>query len=265
MDKNIKKLKEQYQEILKQGILDYEKFNNYALTHHSTRIEGSSLSRQETFLLLDENLTPKGKPMEHSYMVLDHFKALKYVLELAENKTPLTAKNLQKISSLIMSQTGGEVNSLAGSFDSSKGEYRKLTVFAGETTFPSYQKVPKMVDEILAYVNEKNQEDLTEKQVYDLSFEAHYELVSIHPFADGNGRLSRLIMNYIQQFHNQPISVIFPEDKAEYIESLEKTDKTEDLTYFNSFMYKQLEKFFSLEIEKLTEKKKTLLIKKRKQ
>ncbi len=256
MKEKIEKAKQQYEAIIKKGGLDYQKFTHYFLTYHTTSMEGATLSLPETMLLLEENLMPQNKPFEHCCMVLDHLQALEYVLALAEKKIPLTENQIQTISSLLMKQTGGKINSIAGSFDSSKGEYRKLTAFAGTTTFPSYQKVPKMVAELLKYLNDENSQKLTEKQVYDLSFEAHYHFVSIHPFADGNGRLARLLMNYIQHLHQQPISVVFSEDKKDYIQALTNTKEREDLSFFKEFMYSQLEKFFVGEITKLTEKKK---------
>jgi Fic family protein len=56
-------------------VIDYDKFKQYAIVHHSSSIEGSTLTENETRLLLDEGITPKGKPLEHSLMVKDHFEA----------------------------------------------------------------------------------------------------------------------------------------------------------------------------------------------
>jgi len=83
----------------------------------------------------------------------------------------------------------------------------------------------------------------------ELSFDAHFDLVSIHPFYDGNGRTSRLLMNYIQLHYNLPMSVVFKEDKADYITALEETRNNEDLKAFRDFMTDQYIKFLNQEMQ----------------
>lgn len=65
------------------GVIDFDKFNNIAITFHSTAIEGSTLTLSDTEVLLDKGLTPKGKPVVHQNMVLDHFEALEFVQDQA--------------------------------------------------------------------------------------------------------------------------------------------------------------------------------------
>jgi Fic family protein len=77
--------------------------------------------------------------------------------------------------------------------------------------------------------------------------------VSIHPFGDGNGRVSRLLMNYILEYHKQPLALIFSEDKADYFQALENSREQESLTPFRNFMYAQQTKFFEQEIAKLNQ------------
>src|SRR5690606_16344396 len=91
--------------------------------------------------------------------------------------------------------------------------------------------------------------DTIEKQLL-LSFGAHFDLVSIHPFYDGNGRTARLLMNYIQAYFSLPVSIVFSEDKADYFEALERTREKEDLSFFRDFMRAQYAKYLSSEIEK---------------
>lgn len=80
MDK-VDVLLKNYRSLNLESIIDFSKFNEYAITYHSTAIEGSTLTENETRLLLEEGLTPKGKPLLHSLMVTDHYKALLFVLE----------------------------------------------------------------------------------------------------------------------------------------------------------------------------------------
>ncbi len=82
----ITELIEEYQRLNLSESIHFDKFNLYSVTHHSTSIEGSTLTEIETNLLLDEGLTPKGKSLEHSLMTTDHAAALLYVIDEANQK-----------------------------------------------------------------------------------------------------------------------------------------------------------------------------------
>ena len=248
------KIKEKYFSLIEADDFDYNKFNQFAIVHHSNSIEGSTLTKEETYLLLEEHLTPKNKPLEHTLMAIDHLKALQFVVQLAEEKTPLTVEIIKEISALVMKTTGSEISSIAGNFDSSKGDFRKVTVRAGTTTFMDYKKVPERVNELVAYINKTINSSQDFLDINNLAFDAHFQMVSIHPFADGNGRLSRLVMNYIQQYHQMPLSVVYKEDKQDYFDALQETRKNEDISIFRNFMFSQTEKFLTEQIEELTKK-----------
>jgi len=248
------KLYETYLDLKKEDDFDFDKFNQFAIVHHSNSIEGSTLSKEETYLLLSENLTPKNKPLEHTLMAIDHYAALKYVIGLAASKTELSDVIIRKIASLIMDKTGSEISSMAGNFDSSKGDYRKVTVRAGNTTFMDYQKVPEKVNELLNYINDTINTVKGFQQINELAFDTHFQMVSIHPFADGNGRLSRLLMNYVQHYHKIPLTAIYLENKSDYFTALEDTRNQKDITIFRKFMFDQTTKNLLEKIEELSQK-----------
>jgi Fic family protein len=81
---------------------------------------------------------------------------------------------------------------------------------------------------------------------------AHYQLVSIHPFADGNGRSSRLLMNYIQAYHSEPLTVVFKQDKLDYYNALQSTRQTNNIEVFFEFMFDQAAKYFSVGLANLS-------------
>jgi Fic family protein len=85
-------------------------------------------------------------------------------------------------------------------------------------------------------------------------------MVSIHPFADGNGRISRLIMNYVQHYYNLPLSNVFKEDKADYYKALTDTRKDENLDIFRTFMLNQYKKMLDIEIQKVRNSQKEHII-----
>lgn len=254
--KEIVHILKNYNELTSEHILNYEKFNYYAIVHNSNSIEGSTLTLEETSLLLDKQLTPSSKPLRDTYMALDHFNALNYIFEKAKNKDKLSEDILKNSSALIMKNTGGYISAMAGDFDSSEGEYRKLSATAGNRMFIDYKKVPSYTAELIKLVNESIDKSNDFIKVNTLSFDAQYQLLSIHPFADGNGRLSRLLMNYIQIYHNYPPTIIYQEDKTKYYQALEDTRKKEDLNIFRHFMFDQTKKYLKGQIKLLEQKPK---------
>ena len=137
---------------------------------------------------------------------------------------------------------GSEYHSISGDFSAAKGELRKLNVTAGSggKSYLPYQKVPSRLAAFCEELNKRrkaiNPADVA--SVYELSFWAHYELVTIHPWADGNGRTCRLLMNLLQwEFGVLPTKVL-KEDKAEYIQALIDTRESEDIAVFIDCMTK---------------------------
>lgn len=249
--KNVMQLLEKYDKLGIQQAIGWEKYNLYSIVHHSTSIEGASLSEIETQLLLDDGITAKGKPMVHHLMQKDHYNALLFVKNAAKEKRPLTTELLREIEARVMKSTGNIHNTIKGTFDTSKGEFRLLNVYAGETRFVDFSKVPALIDKYCNKVNSKLTGNLSKEEVLILSFDAHYELVMIHPFEDGNGRLSRLVMNFVQHYHSLPLCNVFKEDKAEYIKAIVDAGKSEDIQVFHNFMLGQYKKMLQAEISKV--------------
>ncbi len=244
-----------YQKFRQLGIseaVDYEKYYLYSLIAHSTAIEGSTLTEAEAQMLFDEGLTAKGKPLVYHLMNEDLKKAYELAKEEAKRKEPITSPFLQRLNATLMRTTGSIHNVMGGSFDSSKGEFRLCGVTAGVggRSYMSYQKVPAKVDELCALLQEKQKTVGTFREQYELSFNAHLNLVTIHPWIDGNGRTARLLMNYIQFCYNLFSTKIFKEDREEYISALQQSQEEETNQPFLGFMAGQLKKSLSLEIER---------------
>ena len=152
-----------------------------------------------------------------------------------------------------MRTTGSVHNVMGGSFDSSKGEYRLCGVTAGigGRSYMNYQKIPAKVAELCDRLQARIGTTSTAiREQYELSFNAHLNLVTIHPWVDGNGRTSRLLMNYIQFLYNLFPTKIFKEDRDGYIIALHKSQEEDSNQPFLAFMAKQLKKSLSLEIER---------------
>jgi Fic family protein len=214
----------------------HERFNQYTIVHHSNEIENSTLTLDETTLILEHHQSPAGKPMHDVFMATNHYDALRYVLALAMDKAPLSHEVIQKIGAKIMKNTGGEVQSINGLFDNSLGDYRTVIERAGESIFPDPKKVQPLMNELIMNINQSIQEPKTIEEKFNLSFDVHFQAVSIHPFGDGNGRFSRLMMNYIQAYHDLPLMYLFAEDKQAYFNALKETRASENLQVFRDYM-----------------------------
>ena len=238
----------EFQSLQLDKVIDFAKFNQYAIVHHSSAIEGSTLTENETRLLLDEGVTPKGKPLTHSLMIKDHFEALLFTLDEAGKKPPVTVSLIQRINEKVMKNTGAIYNTPLGQVDASKGEFRKGNVSAGGSYFVNFDKVGPLTAKLVQKLNSNisNAKSVTEK--LEISFAAHFDLVTIHPFYDGNGRTSRLLMNFIQHYFDLPFAIVYKEDKADYFTALQQTRKQENISIFYGFMYEQYKKFLLTEI-----------------
>lgn len=245
---------EEYKRLGFQEQIDYDKFYLYSIVTHSTAIEGSTMTEVENQLLFDEGITAKGKSIIEQNMNLDLKAAYERSMELAKAHTPFSVGVLKHLSSIVMRRTGGVVNGMGGSFDSSRGDLRlvNVTAGAGGRAYMNYLKVPQRLDEFCKEMNERREQLLKQPDVYEqykLSFDAHLKLVTIHPWVDGNGRMSRLVMNHLQNEFGLVPSKVLKEDKAEYINALVRSREEESSVPFQDFMFEEHAKNLRQEIE----------------
>ena len=224
--------------------INYKKFYLYSIITHSTAIEGSTVTEIENQLLFDEGITAKCRTLQEQMMNLDLKKAYEHSMQLAENHEDFSVEMLRKLASLVMKNTGGTYNTAQGSFDSSRGDLRLVGVTAGVggRSHMDYRKVPAKLEEFCRQMNVHRHRFLAEDDVigkYLLSFDAHYQLVSIHPWVDGNGRMSRLVMNHLQYEFGLVPSKIIKEDKAEYIQAMVDSQEQDSLEPFREFMMEE--------------------------
>ena len=234
------KLLQQYKALGISDQIDFDKFYLYSIITHSTAIEGSTVTEVEAQLLFDEGITSSKRTMLEQQMNLDLKVAYDYGREWIKQHEPITVDWLVLLASKVMARTGSEYHSIGGDFSAAKGELRKLNVTAGTggKSYLAYQKVPARLAAFCEELNRRRKaiDPADVAAVYDLSFWAHFELVTIHPWADGNGRTCRLLMNLLQwEFDVLPTKVL-KEDKAEYIQALIDTRESEDLNVFLNCM-----------------------------
>jgi Fic family protein len=233
-------------------VVDYQKFYLYSLITHSTAIEGSTLTELDTQLLFDDGITAKGKPLEHHLMNRDLKDAYMFALKESQSRSPITVDFLKSLNAQTMKSTGGTYDTAGGMFDSSKGDFRLCGVKGGfgGSSYMDYKKVPACIAEFCSELNKTiTANTLSEKERYILSFDAHFNLVTIHPWVDGNGRTARLLMNYIQFMLKIIPAKVYKEDKADYIAALIESREKNDISPFRFFMANQLLKMLKEEIK----------------
>ena len=239
-----------YKELGIDSQIDYEKFYLYSIITHSTAIEGSTVTEFENQMLFDEGISAKGKTIAEQMMNLDLKRAYEESIRLAKAHTPITIDVLKSLSKLVMQNTGSTYKTALGDFSSANGDLRLVNVSAGVggKSYMSYQKVPDKLQEFCNWLNAERAKNMSMAERYNLSFEAHYRLVTIHPWADGNGRMARLIMNHIQfEFGLVPAKVL-KEDKGDYINALIATRESDDTTFFLDFMAEEMVKTITTDI-----------------
>lgn len=240
LDKQIEEALKAYSASGVEDQVDYQKFYLYSIVTHSTAIEGSTVTEIENQLLFDEGIAAKGRSLTEQMMNVDLKDAYLYAFRIASENPTYTPQLLQQLSALVMRRTGSEYSTIAGHFDSSKGEFRLCNVSAGigGRSYLAYNKVPRAVDDFCSWLNEEiaNADRANIAACYRLSFEAHFRLVTIHPWVDGNGRTTRLVMNMIQRQLGLIPSIVRKEDKGEYIQSLVDSRENDDSTIAQDVM-----------------------------
>lgn len=259
-------LLQKHQELGISNQIDYDKFYLYSIITHSTAIEGSTVTELEAQLLFDEGITSSKRTMVEQMMNLDLKAAYEYGRTWIKEHKPITVDWLILLASKVMAHTGNEYNAIGGSFSAAKGELRLLNVTAGlgGKSYMSYLKVPAKLQTFCEELNRRrskiNSTDIC--AIYELSFWAHFELVTIHPWADGNGRTSRLLMNLLQMEFDVLPTKVLKQDKAQYIQALIDAREKEDIQIFIDCMHhlhcehlqQDIDQFLSSTTEKMVDK-----------
>lgn len=253
MQTKLEKLVALYRKLEIDKQIDYDKFYLYSLITHSTAIEGSTITEIENQIMFDQGVSLKGKSLMEQSMNLDLKNAYEMAIKLADAHAEITVDLLKRLSALVMKNTGQEYKTVLGDFSSAQGDLRLLNVTAGVggKSYMNYSKVPLRLSEFCASLNKSRESYSTKSvsQLYEISFDAHYHLVTIHPWADGNGRMARLLMNMLQYEFGLIPSKILNDDKEDYIKALIETRESEDLNIFRAFMTATMVKNLTQDIE----------------
>lgn len=199
------------------GLENYAAAFEIEYTHNSTAIEGNTLTLMETKLLIEDKVSIGGKNLREIYEVVNHNKAFAYVSNRIENELPLDEKTIKDIHAILMNDI------IVG------GIYRNVDVYIGgaKHTPPTPNEMYRQIKNF--YVDLQTKHNLNS---IELAAWTHAEFVKIHPFIDGNGRTSRLLMNYQLMLDGYlPVSIA-KEDRLIYFDCLEVYATQGDLQPF---------------------------------
>ncbi len=184
------------------------------MTYNSNAIEGNRLTLKETYWVISEGITVKGKSLKDHLEAKNHYEAINYLYELIEHnkKATVSEQLVRSLQQLIVSETDAK----------HAGVYRDGNVYitGSKHNPPDAFEIPKMMNDLILWVRSK----VKTMHVVELATMAHHKLVFIHPFFDGNGRTARLFMNLLLMQEGYPLVVILKNDHKKYYDVLQKAD-----------------------------------------
>lgn len=185
------------------------------MTYNSNAIEGNSLTLKETYLVISEGLTIKGKPLKDHLEAKNHTEALEYLSELIDRdkRHTFSEQLIRSLHQLVVQDTDKDW----------AGQYRNSAVMITGTDHrpPEANEVPRLIRELIGWVKTER----TKLHVVELAALFHHKLVHIHPFFDGNGRTARLAMNIFLLQAGYPLVIVLKNDRKKYYRVLALADK----------------------------------------
>ena len=202
-------------------------------TYNSNSIEGNSLTLRETQLVIEEGQTANGKSLREVYEARNHPEAIEYVESLANERRNITEADILSLHQIIMKDVmdPGET-----------GRYRKgdVRIAGSKHVPPPAYEVPALMEELLETIND-NPDEYT---AIELAAYVLHRFVYIHPFQDGNGRVSRLLANLLLMRKRYLPVIILKLDRAKYLRCLERADRGDYrplVSFFAQYAIKHLD------------------------
>lgn len=184
------------------------------MTYNSNAIEGNRLTLQETYLVISEGITVKGKSLKDHLEAKNHHEAIQFLYELLEKDKRHTISEhlIRSLQQMIVSESDPEV----------AGKYRtgNVMITGSKHTPPDAFEVPKLMHDLVAWIKKND----GKMHPVELAALAHHKIAHIHPFFDGNGRTARLLMNLLLMTKGYPLVVILKNDRKKYYSALDKAD-----------------------------------------
>ncbi len=193
-------------------------------TYNSNAIEGNTLSLAETKVILLHGVTVSGKQINEHLEAVNHRDAMRLMMQMSEINKPLEETQILDLQRVVLSRIQDD--------DARCDRTTRVRVTGSSRIFPNPLKVPELMAELVAKINAMVEHD--EHPVL-IASAAHFGLVHVHPFADGNGRTARLLMNLILLRFGYPPALLPVERRLEYDQALELANEG-NTTLFDQFI-----------------------------
>ena len=199
--------------------------------YNSNAIEGNKLSYGETVAFLMEGITAKGKPLKDHLDIRGHNEAINFLLEVVKDTRPISESDIRALHKMILVEpydvkaqtTEGQATTKRITLGEYKTSANHVQTATGETHYyATPEETPAKMQELMEWYNEV----ISNKEIHPVVAAAlfHHKFVSIHPFDDGNGRLSRILMNLILMQQGYPPVVVKMDDRRNYYSLLSMAD-----------------------------------------
>ncbi|MBI4999671.1 Fic family protein [Candidatus Gottesmanbacteria bacterium] len=214
IDKKLKRLN-MFRPLSSSAVKKLQEQFKIEMIYNSNAIEGNSLSLKETFLVINEGITIKNKPLRDHLEATNHYEALEYLYSFAQKNQPqtiseITIRNLHRLVTLDTEKEWA-------------GRYRNggVIIVGAQHKPPEAIAVSHLMTDLIKWFRQNYQK----LHPVELAALLHHRLVYVHPFFDGNGRTARLVMNLFLLSKGYPLVIILKIDRRKYYQTLNSADR----------------------------------------
>lgn len=228
---------DRYRPLRPELVANLEAWLRVELTYTSNALEGNTLTRRETALVVEKGLTVGGRTLREHLEASNHAKACDRIVAWARSARQVTERDVLDLHAMVV----------AGTLDEYAGRYRSVPVriSGSRVVLPNPRKVPELMAAFGAWLAQGR------GAVHAVAFaaQAHYRLVSIHPFVDGNGRTARLLMHLLLLKAGFTPALIRTRDRVAYLQALEQAQSGGSQEPYHTLMAKAVERTLDIYLE----------------
>lgn len=220
---------------------DLKEYNEILFSAHSCAIEGNTFSVDDTRALKEQGLglIPVGKTLFEAFEIMDHFKAYEFLMGNTDH--PLTEELVRETHKILTEHT------LTYRYkDAVPGEYTNTDMGAGDTIFGDHEELISRIPRLIIATQRAMEQ--TPVHPIEIAAQFHRHFIFLHPFRDGNGRLGRLLSNFILLKLGHPMIIIDRTDREEYINALRSCRDMKSTVPIVEFFFKATTKRMETEI-----------------
>ncbi len=216
--------------LLPEQVANVQAWLDLEYTYTSNAIEGNTLNRAETALIIEKGITVQGKLLREHLEAVNHARAVRLIHSLmGKGHQELSEDDIKRLHKIV----------LTGINDEWAGLYRRINVFivGADVEPPPPNAIPDRMAELIAWLDRQQ-----ETHPAQIAADLHFKFVEIHPFIDGNGRSARLLMNLTLLQHGYPLAIIKMSERLAYMMAINEGTVSGNLEPFREIIYTAIER-----------------------